>query len=100
MSRRQAPAPLVTLPDWTREPRHALSFGLVVADLIFYAVAVDALGFLVTAVVFLAVLMWSFGVRPRVIGPVAVGVALAVHVGFYTVLRVPLPWGLLEGIAW
>jgi hypothetical protein len=23
-----------------------------------------------------------------------------IHYAFYTLLRVPLPWGVLEGIAW
>jgi hypothetical protein len=29
-----------------------------------------------------------------------VAVTLGLHLAFYSLLRVPLPWGWLEGIAW
>lgn len=86
--------------DWTRHPHLVRNFLLVVADLVFYAVAVDGLGFLLTSILFLTVLLVAFGARRRLIIPVAILVTLAVHIGFYTVLRVPLPWGVLQGIAW
>jgi putative tricarboxylic transport membrane protein len=85
---------------WTRHPHLVRNFVLVVGDLLFYAVAVDGLGFLLTSILFLSALLMAFGAQRRVILPVAVAVTLAVHVGFYTVLRVPLPWGVLQGIAW
>jgi putative tricarboxylic transport membrane protein len=50
--------------------------------------------------VFLAGLMTVFGVPPRWTLPLAVGVTIAVHYVFYSWLRVPLPWGVLEGMAW
>jgi putative tricarboxylic transport membrane protein len=31
---------------------------------------------------------------------VAFLMALAIHYAFYKLLRVPLPWGVLQGIAW
>jgi putative tricarboxylic transport membrane protein len=46
------------------------------------------------------VLWFAFGVRRRVILPMAIAVTLTIHYMFYSVLRVPLPWGLLGGIAW
>jgi putative tricarboxylic transport membrane protein len=99
-SGRRSGGPAVQLDDWMRRPRMALNFGLVVAGLVFYAAAVDRLGFLITASIFLAGLMLAFGVKRTVIVPLAIGVTLAIHLCFYTLLRVPLPWGLLEGIAW
>lgn len=78
----------------------ALNFAAVIGVLLFYAVAVDWLGFFITGVTFLLVLMQVFGVTRRWILPLAAGVTIAIHYGFYTLLRVPLPWGLLEGIAW
>ena len=42
-----------------------------------------------------------FGVRPRVRSlPLALVVTLVIHYAFYKLLRVPLPWGVLQGIAW
>jgi putative tricarboxylic transport membrane protein len=93
-------APLIDLDDWTRSPRLILNFALVIAVLVFYAVAVDRLGFFLTGAAFLSILFLAFGVRRRVIAPLAVAVTMAMHYGFYTLLRVPLPWGVLEAIAW
>lgn len=90
----------VTLDAWARRPRMVANFLLVVADLTFYAIAVDALGFLITSVVFLGALFLAFGVRRARILPFAVAVTLVMHYGFYTLLRVPLPWGVLEAVAW
>jgi putative tricarboxylic transport membrane protein len=90
----------VEFDSWARRPRMLTNFALVIADLLFYALAVDHLGFLITAVLFLTVLFLAFGVRRARILPIAVAVTLVIHYGFYTLLRVPLPWGLLEGIAW
>ena len=93
-------ASVIELDDWVRRPRMVLNFVLVVADLLFYSLAVDHLGFFITAFVFLSVLFLAFGVARVWIAPVAVGVAIVIHYGFYSLLRVPLPWGVLEAIAW
>jgi len=90
----------VELEAWARRPHMLTNFALVIADLLFYAIVVDRLGFLITAVLFLSVLFLAFGVRRTRILPIAVAVTLVIHYGFYTLLRVPLPWGVLEGIAW
>jgi putative tricarboxylic transport membrane protein len=80
--------------------RMRANFVAVVAGLLFYALAVDLLGFFITGTIFLAVLMLMFGVRRAWILPISLAVTLAIHYAFYTVLRVPLPWGILDGIAW
>ena len=93
-------APWLQVDDWMRRPRMVLNFGLVFADLVFYAIAVGRLGFFLTAVIFLSVLMLAFGVsRPRIV-PLALVVTIVIHYAFYSLLRVPLPWGVFEGIAW
>jgi putative tricarboxylic transport membrane protein len=90
----------VELEEWIRRPRMVLNFGLVIASLLFYSFAVDRLGFFITAFVFLSALFVAFGVRRIWIAPVALAATVVIHFGFYTVLRVPLPWGVLEAIAW
>ena len=90
----------LTLEEWVAEPRMALNAALVVGALIFYALAVDTMGFFITAFVFLAVLFLAFGVSRRWIVPLAVVVTLGLHFAFYSLLRVPLPWGWLESLAW
>ena len=86
--------------DWVHRPRMVLNFGLVFVDLVFYAFAVGRLGFFITAVIFLSVLMLAFGIRRMRIVPLALVVTMVIHYAFYSLLRVPLPWGVLEGIAW
>jgi putative tricarboxylic transport membrane protein len=44
--------------------------------------------------------MWSLRVRLAVALVVALATTLAFHWAFYKLLRVPLPWGVLQGIAW
>ena len=98
--RRDAREAVIEPVVWIRRPRMAANFALVIGALIFYAAVVNALGFILTAVVFLGLLMLAFGVQRARIPPLAVIIALGVHFGFYTLLRVPLPWGLLERVAW
>jgi putative tricarboxylic transport membrane protein len=90
----------VEIEDWLRRPRLTLNAALVTGALVFYALAVDKLGFFLTGFLILTALFGALGVRRRWIVPTAVGVTLGIHFAFYTLLRVPLPWGLLEGIAW
>jgi putative tricarboxylic transport membrane protein len=73
---------------------------LVPLALLAYALCVETAGFFPTSFVLLAGLFLAFGVRRRWIVPLAAGVTLALHGAFYSVLRVPLPWGWLEGVAW
>jgi putative tricarboxylic transport membrane protein len=87
-------------PEWLRSRRHVVAFVVLVASNVFYLVVVDRLGFLLTAFVYLAALMWELRVRLAVTLPVAFIMALAIHYAFYKLLRVPLPWGVLQGIAW
>ena len=90
----------LTLEEWVAEPRMILNAALVVGALIAYALVVDTVGFFVTAFVFLAILFLAFGVNRRWIAPLAAMVTLGLHFAFYSLLRVPLPWGWLESLAW
>jgi putative tricarboxylic transport membrane protein len=90
----------VAFDGWLGSPRHVLAFLLVIAVNVLYILLVDKLGFILTAIVYLGVLFAAFGVRPRWILPIAIVVTLGIHYSFYKLLRVPLPWGLLQGVAW
>ena len=87
-------------PEWLRSRRHLLAFAVLVASNVFYLLVVDRLGLLLTAFVYLAALMWVLRVRLAIAVPVAFIMALAIHYAFYKLLRVPLPWGVLQGLAW
>jgi len=85
---------------WTGSRRHVLAFALVVGVNVFYILLVDRLGFIPTGIVYLGVLFAVFGVRTGWIVPLALVVTLVIHFAFYKLLKVPLPWGVLQGIAW
>ena len=61
--------------------------------------AVDALGFHITATVLL--LAWARFLRAS-LGlalSIAVGATVVIHLSFYKLLKVPLPWGVFERFA-
>jgi putative tricarboxylic transport membrane protein len=90
----------IALEPWTRSRRHVLAFALTIGINVFYIVAVDGLGFILTGTVYLAALFAVFGVRARWIIPVALVSTLVIHTAFYKLLRVPLPWGVLQPFLW
>ena len=81
-------------------PRRWLALALSVGSVVFYILAAEPLGFIPTGFLILSVMMWAYGARPAAIVPVAIVATLLVHTGFYELLRVPLPWGVLQPIAW
>jgi putative tricarboxylic transport membrane protein len=90
----------ITPDDWVRSPRHLLAFVLVIGVNVFYILVVDRLGFIPTGAIYLAVLFLVFQVRRNWIVPLAIVITLGIHFAFYKLLKVPLPWGLLQGLAW
>ena len=96
----RARLPLVELSAWIRNPVTLTNFLAVCAVLVFYAIAADPLGFLPTAALCLLGLFLKLKVRVMPAIVVAVSSALVIHFLFYKLLRVPLPWGVLERFAW
>ena len=91
--------PWLALPDWTRRARPFASVASVIAGLVAYIFIVDTLGFHLTSAALL--LVWSrlMGASWRLAVPVALAATFAIHLAFYKLLKVPLPWGLLERFA-
>ncbi len=96
--RAAAPVPLLALPEWMRRVRPVASVASVVAGLVFYVFAADTLGFHITAAALL--LIWSrlLGAAWQFALPVALAATFVIHLAFYKLLKVPLPWGLLERV--
>jgi putative tricarboxylic transport membrane protein len=92
-------APWLTLPAWIHRPRPLLGVASVIAGLLFYVLAADKLGFHITGMVLLASWIRILGASWRVAVVVAVVATVAIHLSFYKVLRIPLPWGLFEQYA-
>jgi len=84
-----------SLGQWLRSPGHVGNFVLTAGVLVFYIVAANTLGFIITAAVILLALFLKLGVRPVVAFPVAIATVFIIHLIFYKLLRVSLPWGVL-----
>jgi len=90
----------VAFDDWWRSPRHVLGFIVLIGAIVLYILASNQVGFLLTAAVILLALFLVLGVKPVTAVAVAVIATLLIHFAFYKLLRVPLPWGVLQGVSW
>jgi putative tricarboxylic transport membrane protein len=89
-------APWVALPDWIWRRRPFLGVAGVLGGLVFYILAADKLGFHITGIALLAFWVRILGRSWGMAAAVAVVATVAIHLSFYKLLRIPLPWGLLE----
>lgn len=96
----RAHQPRIRLGEGMRSARHLAAFLLAIAGTVFYILLSEKLGFVLCSVLVLFVLQWACGVRPRLAIPVAIVATLVIHACFYKLLKVPLPWGLLQRWAW
>jgi putative tricarboxylic transport membrane protein len=95
----RADMPWIALGGWMRRPRSLAAFLSVIAGLALYVLAVDALGFHITGFALLAGWTLILGVRPRTALAVSMIAPIVIHLAFYKLLRIPLPWGVLERFA-
>ena len=96
----RAAAPLVEVGPWADDRRNVVNFALVVLALLFYIAASDWLGFILTAFLIMLVLLKNFGSGLVTSVVIAALSTLGIHTLFARVLLVPLPWGLLQPVAW
>jgi len=89
-------APLWALPQWTRRTRPRRALAAVIAGLVAYILLADRLGFHITGVLILGLWLRALGASWRMTAAVAIVATVVIHLAFYKVLRVPLPWGVLE----
>jgi putative tricarboxylic transport membrane protein len=89
----------IAVGAWLGSWRHVRNFLVAVGALVFYIVAADKLGFLVCGTIILLSLFLTLRVRPALALPIAFLLPIVIHVIFYKLLRVPLPWGVLP-ILW
>jgi putative tricarboxylic transport membrane protein len=93
--RERASQPLVSLGDWLGSPRHVANFLVATGGLAFYVLASEKLGFLICGAIILLSLFLALRVKPRFAVPLALLLPVVIHLIFYKLLRVPLPWGVL-----
>ncbi len=90
----------VVAAEEPRSPWPLINALSVIGCVIFFALALDPLGFHIAAFPVLLFLLILFRIKWWKSLLLAVGVTALVHLIFYSFLHVPLPWGLLEPYAW
>jgi putative tricarboxylic transport membrane protein len=90
----------VEMPAWFASRPQVLAIGVLVGVNLLYLLAADRLGFVITGAVYLWGLMAVLRVRASRAIPAALVMTLLIHYCFYKLLRVPLPWGVLQPVAW
>ena len=95
---RRAGAPWVEMAPWVSDPWRVTSFLLVLAMLLLYILAAETIGFIPIAVVFLGGLFLWLGVRPLHAALIAPTATLVIFWFFASILRVPLPRGILTNV--
>lgn len=90
-----ARSPALVRDGWTTQPWRLVSFLLIPATILAYILVSEWVGFIPTAIALLLTLLLWFRVKPLNAVIIAVVATLTVHWFFATMLRVPLPRGLL-----
>lgn len=88
----------IAFAGWTRDPWRLVSFLLVIGLTFAYVLVSEWIGFLPVAFVLLAALFLWFRTRPWVALTVAAAATWVIHYFFASLMRVPLPRGLLTNI--
>lgn len=99
---KQAPLPdssFNNLPHDSSQRHGVFTLLLQIVAVVFYILAVNKLGFLITMAILLFGILWWFDRRILRAIVIAVIASLALHTFFYQLMSVPLPWGVLEPIA-
>ena len=92
--------PAVAWADWARERHGVRNVVVTVAAILFYILAAERLGFILTMAPILLLMFRLLGVGWLLSIALAVVVTLAVQYLFGSLLYVPLPWGLLAPWRW
>ena len=98
--RARASVPWLEWEDWVRSPRHVRALAVLMGSVVFYILAAQTLGFLLSSLLILSLLFQALQLSLARSVLIAVLVTLLIHFAFYKLLRVPLPWGILTNYAW
>jgi putative tricarboxylic transport membrane protein len=97
--RNRATQPWYETADWLRSGRHLVGLVAIVGGVAAYVLFANTVGFLIVAPILLWIWCIVLGVDRLRALMVAVVATAIIWYAFYKLLRVPLPWGVLTGIA-
>jgi putative tricarboxylic transport membrane protein len=96
--RQNSALPLSERPQWLHSGKALLAVCGVAIAMVAYALLAPALGFLATSFLVTAALLIAFGVKWYVGVGTAFGISVILHVIFAVLMRVPLPFGIIEQV--
>ena len=91
--------PWIELLPWLASHRHVFAFLSVIGTALALILLSNSIGFLIVAPLALFAMFIAFGVRTTTAVAVAIVGTAVIWYAFYKLLRVPLPWGVLERFA-
>ena len=96
--KKKAALPIAEIPDWMRRPGNFVAVLAVPAAIIAYGLLSPPLGFLATSVLVTFGLLLAFRVNVLWSAGVALVLSVSLHVIFVMLMRVPLPYGVIEAM--
>ena len=91
---------LIAPGDWITDPRRIIRVGIVLLGTASFLPLLDVIGFPVLSISLLLAFLISLRVNLLTAVLLSVIASLAIHSLFSKVFLVPLPWGILQSIAW
>ncbi|WP_185958562.1 tripartite tricarboxylate transporter TctB family protein [Paracoccus laeviglucosivorans] len=91
---------LVEITDWARDGGTWAKLAAATVLIAVYCVVLDRVGFTISSLVLVAIMLWLTRTRPILILPIAVVTVLVVQFAFGRMLLVPLPRGELLSLPW
>ena len=91
---------IVTVGDWAKNPKIILDIVLLLASVLLYVFFSNAIGFIPISIFTLSLLLYRLGSSLTKSVVIAMITTIVIHTVFAKVLLVPLPWGMLQAIAW
>ncbi len=92
----RARRPVLSADTWAFDPTRLMAVLAVPVAVLFYIFVSDALGFIPTSLLILGTLGLLYGARPLAAFLTATGMTLVLHWFFVSLMRVPLPRGLMD----
>jgi putative tricarboxylic transport membrane protein len=92
--------PFLQLANWARKPRSYTLLAAVAGSMVFYILAADMLGFLLSTFIMMTGLLLVTRGRGSLVSSLvtAIIVSLTIYLIFVRMLRVPLPYGVIESL--
>jgi putative tricarboxylic transport membrane protein len=92
--------PMAVVGDWAQERSNVVNVIILLGSIVFYILASNWLGFILTSLLILTVLLVRLGTKWLTSLIIAFATTFIIHSLFAKVLLVPLPWGILLPVAW